>query len=77
MPPVKNEGLFTIAGLPDPEPPVPPAAAFVAIAVGKTKEGESLPANPSRNQRWHGKIIRLLPPAYLALRNLYRYMRVN
>jgi hypothetical protein len=27
-------------------PPVLPAPAFVAIAVGKTKEGESLPAKP-------------------------------
>ncbi len=50
VPPVRNEGLFAIAGLPDPEPPDPPAAALVAIAVGKTKDGESLPAKPSRNQ---------------------------
>ena len=45
-PPVRNEGLFAMAGLPDPEPPPPPGPPFVAIAVGKTKEGESLPANP-------------------------------
>lgn len=45
-PPVKNEGLFAIAGLPDPEPPAPPPALFVAIAVGKTKDGESFPAKP-------------------------------
>lgn len=50
VPPVRNEGLFAMAGLPDPEPPVPPGPPFVAIAVGKTKEGESLPAKPCRNQ---------------------------
>lgn len=49
-PPVRNEGLFAMAGLPDPEPPAPPGPPFVAIAVGKTKEGESLPAKPSRHQ---------------------------
>jgi hypothetical protein len=40
-------GLFATAGRPDPDPPAPPAGPFVAIAVGKTKEGESLPAKPS------------------------------
>ena len=50
MPPVRNEGLFATAGLPDPELPVPPAAPFVAIAVGKTKDGESLPAKPDSSQ---------------------------
>jgi hypothetical protein len=45
-PPVKNEGLFATAGRPEPEPPLPPVGPFVAIAVGKTKEGESLPAKP-------------------------------
>lgn len=45
-PPVKNVGLLATAGRPDPEPAAPPAGPFVAIAVGKTKEGESLPANP-------------------------------
>lgn len=45
-PPVKNEGLLATAGLPDPEPPAPPAGPLVAMAVGKTKDGESLPANP-------------------------------
>lgn len=45
-PPVRNEGLFITAGRPEPEPPAPPLAAFVAIAVGKTNEGESLPAKP-------------------------------
>ena len=47
-PPVRYEGLFATAGLPDPEPPPPPAGPFVAIAVGKTNEGESLPAKPAR-----------------------------
>jgi hypothetical protein len=47
-PPVKKDGLLATAGRPDPEPPValPAAEPFVAIAVGKTKEGESLPAKP-------------------------------
>jgi len=50
VPPVRKEGLFAIAGRPDPEPPDPPAAPLVAIAVGNTKEGESLPAKPSKCQ---------------------------
>jgi hypothetical protein len=45
-PPVRYDGLFATAGLPEPEPPPPPAGPFVAIAVGKTKEGASLPAKP-------------------------------
>ena len=45
-PPVKNDGLFATAGRPEPEPPLPPAEPFVAIAVGKTNDGESLPAKP-------------------------------
>jgi hypothetical protein len=45
-PPVRYEGLLATAGRPDPELAAPPPAAFVAIAVGKTKDGESLPANP-------------------------------
>jgi hypothetical protein len=45
-PPVKYEGLFATAGRPDPELAAPPAALFVAMAVGNTKEGESLPAKP-------------------------------
>ena len=49
VPPVRNDGLLATAGLPDPEPPVPPAGPLVAIAVGKTNEGESLPANPSKH----------------------------
>jgi len=46
VPPVRNDGLFAIAGRPEPEPPDPPTPPLVAIAVGKTKEGESLPAKP-------------------------------
>lgn len=46
-PPVKKVGLFATAGRPEPDPPEPAAGPFVAIAVGKTKEGESLPAKPS------------------------------
>lgn len=45
-PPVRNEGLLATAGRPDPEPPAPEAGPLVAMAVGKTKEGESLPAKP-------------------------------
>jgi hypothetical protein len=45
-PPVRYEGLFATAGRPDPELVDPPAVLFVAMAVGKTKEGESLPAKP-------------------------------
>ena len=49
-PPVRNDGLLATAGRPDPELPDPPGPPFVAIAVGKTNEGESLPANPYRRQ---------------------------
>ena len=45
-PPVRYDGLLATAGRPDPEPPLPAAGPFVAIAVGNTKEGESLPAKP-------------------------------
>lgn len=37
--------MFATAGR-EPELPALPAPALVAIAVGKTKDGESLPANP-------------------------------
>ncbi len=47
-PPVRKEGLFATAGRPEPEPLLPAAGPLVAIAVGKTKEGESLPAKPGR-----------------------------
>jgi hypothetical protein len=45
-PPVRYEGLLPTAGRPEPELAAPPAVLFVAIAVGNTKDGESLPANP-------------------------------
>ena len=45
-PPVRYDGLFATAGRPEPEPPAAPIPPFVAIAVGNTKEGESLPAKP-------------------------------
>jgi hypothetical protein len=51
VPPVRYDGLFATAGLPEPEPPPPAAGPFVAIAVGKTKEGESLPAKPGSIDR--------------------------
>jgi hypothetical protein len=37
------------AGRPEPELPPPPVGPLVAMAVGKTKEGESLPAKPGRS----------------------------
>lgn len=46
-PPVRKEGLLATAGRPEPDPPAPAAGPLVAIAVGKTNEGESLPAKPS------------------------------
>lgn len=49
-PPVKNDGLLATAGRPDPEPPAPPTPPLIAIAVGNTKEGESLPAKPRHCQ---------------------------
>jgi hypothetical protein len=45
-PPVRKDGLFATAGRPAPDPPPPAAGPFVAIAVGKTNEGESFPAKP-------------------------------
>lgn len=64
-PPVRKEGLFATPGRPDPEPPAPPAGPFVAIAVGKTNEGESLPAKPvqrecqelAAEQSWPHRIV--------------------
>ncbi len=47
-PPVKYDGLFATAGLPDPAPPLPPGPLLVAMAVGNTQEGASFPANPGR-----------------------------
>lgn len=45
-PPVRKDGLFATDGRPDPEPPPPVVGPLVAMAVGKTKEGESFPAKP-------------------------------
>lgn len=45
-PPVRYEGLFATAGRPDPDPALPVVGPLVAMAVGKTKDGASLPANP-------------------------------
>ena len=44
-PPDKNAGLFPTVGRP--EPVALPVPDLVEIAVGKTKDGESFPANPS------------------------------
>jgi hypothetical protein len=55
-PPVRNEGLFATAGRPEPEPPLPPVGPLVAIAVGKTKEGESLPAKPGNALLLHTEL---------------------
>lgn len=47
LPPVRYDGLLATAGRPEPEPPPPPLTPpLVAMAVGKTKEGASLPAKP-------------------------------
>ena len=53
-PPVRKDGLFATAGLPDPDPPVLPTPPFVAIAVGKTNDGESFPAKPGPWVSWIG-----------------------
>ena len=47
LPLPRNEGLFATGGR-APELAALPAPAFVAIAVGNTNEGESLPAKPAR-----------------------------
>jgi hypothetical protein len=59
-PPVRNEGLFATAGLPDPDPAGPPPAPLVAMAVGNTKDGESLPAKPERGDRFVSRRKELL-----------------
>jgi len=46
-PPVRKDGLLATDGRPEPEPPPPPAPLLVAMAVGKTKDGESFPAKPA------------------------------
>jgi len=75
-PPVRYEGLFAIAGLPDPDPPLPPTPPFVAIAVGKTNEGESLPAKPVHRQMGSLIVANMVALLYLALRTLYRYSKL-
>jgi hypothetical protein len=50
VPPVRYDGFDATAGLPEPVPPVPPTPPFVAMAVGKTKDGASLPAKPMENK---------------------------
>jgi hypothetical protein len=62
-PPVKYEGLLATAGRPDPELAAPPATLFVAIAVGNTNEGESLPAKPI----WPCWSARISSAAYLGI----------
>lgn len=52
---MRNEGLFATAGRPEPEPPAPEAGPLVAIAVGKTKEGESLPAKPNKGKCYYAQ----------------------
>lgn len=42
----KNPGLLATGARPEPALPALPAPALLAIPVGKTNEGESLPANP-------------------------------
>jgi hypothetical protein len=71
-PPVKYEGLLATAGRPDPELAAPPAALFVAMAVGNTKEGESLPAKPI-HPFWSARVCGLSRDyAYRASKIQYR-----
>jgi hypothetical protein len=46
-PPVRKEGFWPTAGRAEPEAAPPPEGPLIAIAVGKTNEGESFPANPT------------------------------
>lgn len=65
-PPVKKEGLFATAGRPEPELPPPPVGPRVAMAVGKTKEGESLPAKPGAScyYEWCHVLAEYLIPSF-------------
>ena len=54
--PLKYEGLFATAGL----PVLPAAPDLLAIAVGKTNEGESLPAKPAEGGVQRGQLLELL-----------------
>jgi hypothetical protein len=64
-PPVRYDGLLATAGLPEPELPAPGAGPFVAIAVGNTNDGESLPAKPTfhTNQRIFGRCGKTISPS--------------
>jgi len=64
--------LFATAGRPDPEPPPPADGPFVAIAVGKTKEGESLPAKPVVGIRQLHFMVPEKHQTYPTWRNRYR-----
>lgn len=68
-PPVRYDGLFATAGRPDPEPPLAAAALFVAMAVGNTKDGESLPAKPRESQR---RLSSKILEVHLAWKTRYR-----
>lgn len=56
-PPVRKDGLLATAGRPEPEPPVPAEGLLVAMAVGNTNEGESLPAKPGYGELGQSMII--------------------
>lgn len=74
-PPVRYEGLLATAGRPDPEPAPAAAAPFVAMAVGKTKEGESLPAKPVIEASLATRLSSRQKRTNQALNNRYRYRR--
>jgi hypothetical protein len=74
-PPVRNEGLLATAGRPEPLPP-PPAPDLEAMAVGKTKDGASLPAKPGVGRL---DLVRFRSDrgTNLALRSQCRYLSVS
>jgi hypothetical protein len=69
-PPVRKDGLFATAGRPEPEPPAPPVGPFVAIAVGKTNEGESLPAKPRLEHQHEAQEYMIASGAYFVVTDL-------
>lgn len=71
---MRNDGLFPTAGRPDPDPPAPPAGPLVAIAVGKTKDGESFPAKPVNCGQYATSLGRLRGDSYQAWRSPCRWM---
>lgn len=75
-PPVRYEGLLATAGRPDPELAAPPAPLLVAIAVGKTNEGESLPAKPNLILLSTPSLLLTNNQTHLALRNQCRWSRL-